>query len=134
MSSLVLDASFTVSLLLEDELDPAGRVATGSIREDGAFVPQVWHYEVRNALLKAQRRGRLPDGGAVERVGALSSLTVVTDQEPDLDATLELALKHQLAFYDALYLELARRRQLPLASLDAALVRAVRAEGLDVIA
>ena len=45
-----------------------------------------------------------------------------------------LARKHRLSSYDAAYLELAMRLQLPLATLDRALAAAGRAEGLDVLA
>ena len=45
-----------------------------------------------------------------------------------------LAHEHRLSGYDATYLELAVRMQLPLATLDQALGAAGRAEGLDVLA
>lgn len=44
----------------------------------------------------------------------------------------ELADRYGLTIYDAAYLELAQRRRLPLASLDAALVEAVKAAGVAV--
>ena len=45
----------------------------------------------------------------------------------------ELAATHDLSPYDAVYFELARRRKLPLATLDAALVKAARAAKLSLI-
>ena len=48
-------------------------------------------------------------------------------------AALELAREHRLSGYDAAYLELAARMQLPLATLDQALGAAGRAEGLHVL-
>ena len=48
-------------------------------------------------------------------------------------AAMELANRHGLSFYDSMYLELALRRQLPLATFDRRLARAARAEGLDVV-
>ena len=44
-----------------------------------------------------------------------------------------LAFEHGLTFYDALYLELAIRRQLPLATLDNDLQRAAAASGVEVV-
>ena len=131
MSRIVLDASVAVAWLLREDLDPPALSALNSVRREGAYVPSLWHYEVRNALLVAQRRGRIPDGGVWEGLNALRRIHVETDQETDLDAAMELALAHRLSFYDALYLELARRRRLPLATRDAALARAARAEGLE---
>ena len=46
--------------------------------------------------------------------------------------TLALAGEHNLSIYDAMYLELALRMQLPLATLDRALAAAAQAAGLDV--
>jgi len=42
---------------------------------------------------------------------------------------LNLARKHRLTAYDAAYLELALRLDLPLATVDDRLMRAARAEG-----
>jgi predicted nucleic acid-binding protein len=48
-------------------------------------------------------------------------LPIVLDEEtaePAWSATVQLAERHRLTVYDVAYLELARRRSLPLASLD----------------
>jgi predicted nucleic acid-binding protein len=46
---------------------------------------------------------------------------------------LALAARHGLTAYDAAYLELAQRRALPLATRDAALIRAAAAEGVALL-
>ena len=56
---------------------------------------------------------------------------IETDHEPNFHATMQLALTHNLTFYDALYLELAIRRNAQLATLDSALSRAATAEGCE---
>ena len=48
-------------------------------------------------------------------------------------ATLRPADRYRLTLYDAAYLELAQRRQLPLASLDTALMTAAKAAGTAVL-
>ena len=104
------------------------------IADGGAFVPQVWHLEVRNALLVAERRGRISAGGTAARLKSLKELPIYTDTQPDLETALELARGHRLAIYDAMYLELAGRRNEALATLDAALARAATAAGLSLVA
>ena len=53
------------------------------------------------------------------------------DREPVALATLDaLADRYRLSAYDAAYLELALRRQLPLATLDAALLAAMPQAGV----
>ena len=131
MSLLVVDASITADWLLGDEFDPRATIALGRLRRDGAMVPQLWHYEIRNVLLVAERRGRVPEGGTKERLDSLIGLPIVTDQEANLEVAFNLAREHLLSFYDALYLELAKRREAEIATLDGELARAARAEGLE---
>ena len=50
-----------------------------------------------------------------------------------MGATLRLAIRHELTHYDAAYLELALRRNLPLATLDKDLRRAARAENVKLV-
>ena len=60
----------------------------------------------------------------------------MVDPETDAQAwgrTRQLSIEHDLTSYDAAYLELALRRRRPLASRDAALVKAGRSAGLDVL-
>ena len=133
MSELVLDASVTTSWLLDDEVDPGAAIVADLVRQDTAFVPQLWHLEVRNALLVALRRGRIDNSQFDLRIRSLSELLVSTDSEPDFNSALNLAVSHNLSFYDAVYLELAHRLQLALATLDGRLSRAALAEGLQTL-
>ncbi len=130
MSGLVVDASVVVAWLFDDEEEPRANGALELLEEDGALVPHLWHLETRNALLIAERRGRLSRGGVKERVDALRGLPIRTDEEPDLQSAFDLARAHDLSFYDALYLELAKRESAGLATLDGALGRAAVAEGV----
>ena len=46
-------------------------------------------------------------------------------------AALDLANAHALSVYDAMYLELAVRMQMPLATLDRALLEAAQSAGVN---
>jgi len=132
VAELVTDASVVMAWLLDDEQGASFEDAAASLRTEGAIVPRHWHYEVRNALMMAVRRNRLSRAGAIARIDSLARLNVSTDLSADLDATTILGFEHDLTFYDALYLELAIRRQLPLATLDNDLQRAAEARGVDI--
>ena len=121
MSSLVLDASISLAWLLDDEVSAPADAARARLATDSVFVPRIWHLEIRNALLVAERRGRLSRQMADERLDALSVLPIHTDNEPSLHRTMALARYHGTSFYDALYLELALRMQAELATLDTSL-------------
>ena len=130
MSALVVDASVTVAWLFDDEIEPRADRVLERLEQDGALVPHLWHLEVRNALLIAERRSRLPVGAVNDRLDSLWRLPIRTDEEPDLESAFDLARAHGLSFYDALYLELAKRQNAELATLDRALDRAASAEGV----
>ena len=131
MSILILDASVAASWLFSDETEPRADAILARLAEDGAYVPQLWHLEVRNVLLVAERRGRISTEQQREFLDALSELPIRTDSTPDLALAFALARTHGLSFYDAIYLELAQRRNGELATLDTALARAAAAAGLS---
>ena len=124
MTQFVLDASVTAVWLLDDEKHPVAEAALSELEKFGAIVPQLWHAEVRNCLLVAERRGRISAQDADERLKALSDLPIQTDMEPDHNQALQLARNHNLSLYDALYLELSLRKNTSLCSLDKALIKA----------
>ena len=134
MSGLVVDASVVLAWLFDDEEEPRADRVLERLEEDGALVPHLWHLETRNTLLIAERRGRLTAAGVKERLDALKGLPIRTDEEPDFQSAFVLARAHGLSFYDALYLELAKRESAELATLDGALGRAAAAEGVPLSA
>lgn len=134
MSELVVDASIALAWLFDDETQPGADRALDRLIEDRAEVPQLWHLEIRNSLLTAERRGRISLDEIHERLDALSGLPIQTDEDPDLRSAFDLARRHGLSFYDALYLELAKRQRAELATLDRALGRAAVSEGVPLLA
>ena len=131
MSFLVVDASVSAVWFMEDEEHPVAHATFEALNTVQAIVPQIWHFEIRNVLVFAARRGRIKRGEISDNLKALSVLRIDTDQEPAFDATMQLALTHNLTFYDALYLELAQRRNAQLATLDNALTRSAESEGVS---
>jgi predicted nucleic acid-binding protein len=129
---LVIDASVALGWLFEDERHAGALAVLERVAESRATVPAHWWLEVGNALLVARRRRRLqrdPD----EMLSALRALPILVDAESALlaaTATFALASKSGLSTYDAAYLELAQRLDLPLATLDTELGAAARAAGV----
>jgi hypothetical protein len=67
-----------------------------------------------------------------------TSVSFPSTADPDTDRqawgpTAQLAIRHRLTFNDAAYLELAKRRALPLATLEADLRAAGAAEGITLL-
>jgi predicted nucleic acid-binding protein len=130
LTLLVVDASIAACWLLDDEDDPRSAAALDVLETTDGLVPLIWQFEMRNLLLTAVRRSRMSFDHAVARAAGLADLRLRTDPAPDLTATFGLADRHGLTFYDALYLELAKRRHAALATIDRRLLAAARAEGV----
>jgi predicted nucleic acid-binding protein len=130
----VVGASVAACWLLPDELHPVADEALRRIARDPAFAPGLWWFELRNMLIVNERRGRLDSAKTTHALRLLKELPVTIDAEVEEDALMRLARTHRLTAYDAAYLELARRKGLALATLDAALSIAARAEGVPLIA
>ena len=66
---------------------------------------------------------------AAQHLKTLTALPIDTDDQTDLNAAYELAKAHVLSIYDAVYLELALRHDVMMATLDNRLRRAAQSEG-----
>lgn len=136
MSAFVLDASVTFAWCFIDEASPASDRLLDRVQREGAIVPSLWPVEIANVLLMAERRRRIAPKSSDQFVDLLARLPIAVDDETAgraLGDTLALARSHDLTVYDASYLELARRRGLPLATRDLALRKAARAARVPVI-
>jgi predicted nucleic acid-binding protein len=131
--SLALDSSATLAWIYSDETTEPIRRVFEVVADDGAVVPVLWRLEIANSLTVAVRRGRIDANFRRAALSDLALLAITTDAETDAHAwgeTLNLADCFQLTVYDAAYLELAKRRTLPLATLDSELTTAAKALGL----
>jgi predicted nucleic acid-binding protein len=122
-----MDASAALAIVFDDEDGEkmAGFVEQTISGNGQIHVPELFWYEIANALLAAERRRRI----TVEESGVIASrvseLPIVSHRAEELSArerTLELARKHALTYYDASYLELALRLETSLATVDSHLV------------
>jgi len=131
--SVVIDASLTITWYFDDEITPATEAVLNHVSEAGAVVPSLWRLEVANAFQSALRRKRISPEYRDDSLVELAELPITLDADTDAYAwttTLRLAERFGLTIYDAVYLELAQRRSLPLATLDKELREAATA--LDV--
>ena len=126
-SRFVIDNSVVMSWCFEDEGDTYAEDVLESLEAGEALVPAIWPLEVGNVLLVAERKKRLSHASAVRFLGLLGGLPISVEQEsPDrmLKEILALARERELSTYDACYLDLAMRLDLPISTLDTSLVKA----------
>ncbi|MGK2859781.1 MAG: type II toxin-antitoxin system VapC family toxin [Thermoanaerobaculia bacterium] len=132
----VVDCSMTMAWVFADEATPATDALRDSLVSDLAIVPGLWPVEVANVLHVATRRGRIHKSDWTKIRKSLAALPIEIDPETSArawPASLPLAYTHKLSAYDAVYLELAVRMKLPLATLDKDLRAACRAVKVPVL-
>lgn len=133
----VLDASVAVAWCFDDETTPFTEgVLNLFSRGSEALTPSVWPLEVANALLMAERRGRLSMAQVTALLNRISKLPIAVEPGSTTLAfgqILSVARHEQLTEYDAAYVELALRAGLPLATLDNKLRQAAQAAGIRLI-
>jgi len=130
---IVVDASVALAWCLGDEADEYAEHILDRVVREKAIAPAHWPVEVANGLLTAERRGRISSNELPRLVKLLSDLgvDVVPVELTTALGTLETARTHDLSAYDAVYLDLALFRDLPLATLDGPLAAACRNAGVE---
>jgi predicted nucleic acid-binding protein len=127
--AIVVDSSVAACWAMPDEFsDYADHVFDGGVR-GGMVVPDLFWHELRNVLVVNERRGRLPAEQTAVARQKIAALPHLVDTADGGNRIILLARRHMLTACDAAYLELATRRRLPLATLDARLAAASAAEG-----
>lgn len=135
-TAFVLDCSMTIAWLFREETSSQTKELLRRLDKDEVLVPALWFLEVANVLALAERKGRITPLQTEEFVADLSKMDIETDAlvfDQSFGTLMPLCRSHRLTSYDAVYLELAIRRKLPLATVDQALREAAEITGVAVL-
>jgi predicted nucleic acid-binding protein len=138
LTGFVLDASVALRWFLDRPVPAyANRVKQFFLKGGRAVVPALWHLEMSNGLVVAQRRSILTSADVDQAVIDIEQLVA---HAVDIDSgvvsarqALTTARAFQLSAYDAVYLDVARRERLPLATLDDKLRVAASRAGVELL-
>jgi predicted nucleic acid-binding protein len=139
VSQYVVDNAVTMAWCFTDEATPFTENLLDRLINltDVAIVPAIWLYEVTNVSMLAVRKGRISKAKAMKFVNDLADLPIEVEAPREMAdffaSNADLMERHQLTAYDAAYLELVIRKQLPLATFDDALIAACKALGKTVM-
>lgn len=137
MTRFVLDASVALRWFLDDPIPPyAKRVKQFILTGSRVVVPALWHLEMANGLGVAERRGILTAADVDRSLIDIEQFGQSVDSDTALISArqaLATARPFGLSAYDAVYLDLARREQLPLATLDEELRTAALRAGVRLL-
>lgn len=133
MSGIVVDAYVALALILPDESSHYADAVLSVAEKEGLRVPSLWSYEIANGLALAYARKRITPSETNIFLTAISRLRISIDDAPPLTIVSEgsmAAMQFGLTAYDAVYVNLALREKLPLATLDNAMRKAAEKSGV----
>lgn len=138
--TLVVDASLMLACVLEDERSDAATAAVAERWRAGEPLVAPFHLpvELMAGIEQAARRGRIKRADRADAYAAavepgITLVTLPVEGGRGIAPLFDLVDRSGLRTHDALYLQLALARRLPLASLDGFLRRAATAEGVEVL-
>jgi len=138
VNRFVLDASVALAWFIDPSVAHlAIRVQDLFLQGDHAIVPHLWHTEVANGFVVAQRRGILTALRSKHAFAELDSLLAQSIEHLShrlpIRQVVATAQQFGLTAYDATYLEAARALKLPLATLDRRLASAAGQAGVSLV-
>ena len=136
MSSFVLDNSVSIAWCFEEQATEYSRAILQAMIDGAtAFVPAIWRLEVVNSLVVAERRKKLSPEKSARFLRDLQRFKISDDTDGQahvFDTVAEQARRYRRSAYDASYLELAKRLDLPLATKDEPLSKAATELGVPI--
>lgn len=130
----MLDCSVTMSWCFEDENTEKSKQILLFLKNKKAIVPCIWSLEVINVLKIAENKNRISNLMSNTFINLLNALPIEIDPNFNFllnKSVLELIHKYPLSAYDASYLEIATRYNVPLISFDKVLCEAAKKEGVS---
>ena len=128
---VVLDASFVLRYVLHTQAARPRPAGLKLLQNVEWLVPALWHAEVANALVQAERRGAATPAKVGSALALINALNPSVDaQTVDVHRNLEIARAYGLSAYDALYFELALRRKAAIATCDDVMIAAAPSAGI----
>jgi predicted nucleic acid-binding protein len=118
----VVDTSIIVAWMLNET--NADTINEWLAKTNDLHAPDILPVEIANALISAQRRGRIDEKGVRQNFAELANIPIVLHPcEPFLPRALDLCLSYQRRPFDALFVALAEHLEDPMVTGDLVLIR-----------
>ena len=132
MADFVIDCSPVLAWFFDDEISDYSEAVLRHLESRApAIAPRLWQLELTNGLVVGERRRRSGLTAPESFLRFIQALNVSFDDSiPEVAVLLDVARKHRLSVYDSVYLTLAIRESLPIATLDKQLAQAAEASGV----
>jgi predicted nucleic acid-binding protein len=120
---IVVDTNIISYLLIRGEQTPKARLLLN--QEEKWAAPSFWRIEFLNVLMNYSRYQKLPPDDVRSIWKASFHLAHLCEESIEAGQALELALKHKISGYDALFVALAKNLGTVCVTQDKALRKAV---------
>lgn len=129
--AFVVDTSAVIAWFIQDQATTYTNRLRERARREALHAPAVLPLEIVNAVWQLQKRRRLSAHQADEIIAKATRLKINIHVEAvPMPTLLGIARDHDLAAYDASFIELATRLGMPLAAKDEVLLAAARRAGV----
>jgi predicted nucleic acid-binding protein len=129
--AFVVDTSAVIAWFIKDQVTAHTNRLRERARREALHAPAVLPLEIVNDVWQLQKRRRLSAHQADEIVAKATRLKINIHAEAvSMQTLLGMARNHDLAAYDASFIEVAQRLGLPLAAKDEVLLAAARRAGI----
>lgn len=113
----------------DDEANPQSDKILMQLKTLKVLVPNIWALEVMNVLRVGERKKRISFSQSNTFMNLLSNLPIEIDDDANTiihKRILDISREYDISSYDAAYLELALRKNIPFISFDKALMLAAK--------
>ena len=131
---MLLDNSVVSGWFINDQAWAYSELIATRLQTVRAIAPPLLQLEYTNVMRTACKRQKMIAAQAHQIVAMLAELPIDIDNASlHPSQVLDLALRYDLSSYDAVYLDLALRRGVPVATRDQALADAALVAGVGVV-
>ena len=112
--NILIDASALMSVLIDE---PEKQFVFTVTRDCELIAPSIMPFEIGNALTRLKKRKILNEKQVISAYNEFIKIPLRL-LEPDIEKAIKIACKYNIYAYDAYYLEIACRFNVPLLTLD----------------
>jgi predicted nucleic acid-binding protein len=127
---ILLDASAIIAVIADE---PEAQIVINCTQNATIVSPNIISCEIANALTRMIKKNVIVSEEQMINLVKNFKLIPIKMVNIDLEKTLEIAWHYKIYAYDAFYLEVAKRLQLPLVTFDSGMRKVAKELGIDVL-
>jgi predicted nucleic acid-binding protein len=127
---ILLDASAIIAVIADE---PEAQTVINCTQNATIVSPNIISCEIANALTRMIKKNVIVSKEQMIDLVKNFKLIPIKMVNIDLEKTLEIAWHYRIYAYDAFYLEVAKRLQLPLVTFDSGMRKVAKELGIDVL-